>query len=97
MKKETTIFIRSIVTVLQTMDPLPDERYVTMRLYYNATCPERVHSFRKAEAVDLQYVRFDLATALAIWIEIDHVAYPHAPTAVHVPGWRMQLRSLCLP
>jgi hypothetical protein len=64
------------------MDPLPDERYVTMRLYYNATCPEEYepHSFRKAEAVDLQYVRFNLATALAIWIEIGHAAYPHAPT-----------------
>ena len=57
IKKDTTIFIRTLITVLQTMENLPDVRYVSMRLHYNHTCPDdyEPECFRHVNSHDVKY------------------------------------------
>jgi hypothetical protein len=63
----TTIFIRTLITVMQTMAPLPDHRYVSMRLHYNESCPDdyEPECFRSVNGRDLTYFEEE-PTTLAI-------------------------------
>ena len=52
---------------MQTMAPLPNHRYVSMRLHYNHSCPDdyEPNCFRSATAQDVQYFKQE-PTTLAI-------------------------------
>lgn len=52
---------------MQTMEPLPDHRYVSMRLHYNHSCPDdyEPECFRSVNAQDVQYFK-QAPTTLAI-------------------------------
>ena len=64
MHTRTTIFIRTLIAVMQTMAPLPNHRYVSMRLHYNHSCPEdyEPNCFRSATAQDVLYFKQEPTT-----------------------------------
>ena len=40
VRQNTTILLRTLNTLMQTLKPLPPTRYLSMKLYYNADAPE---------------------------------------------------------
>ena len=54
---DAATFVRTLITVLQTMENLPDVRYVSMRLHYNHTCPDdyEPECFRHVNSHDVKY------------------------------------------
>jgi hypothetical protein len=40
IKEATVVLIRRLICITQTLEPLPPERYITMRLFYSPDAPK---------------------------------------------------------